>query len=378
MGLLRVLLIIGCGIWVGVSLAKSFPKIFLELSYVIPNMDVGNSKYSFEIVMAMGFLGFILGASLGNILLKVIDKGIDNWERSDSGEKVNLLFSIIAGIIFGGIILSIPFVSIVLDYMIFISPFVSIGAMIAVGMMTYYALESMGDILPWMKNRPKFRRKNLKILDTNVIIDGRIYEIIKSGFLEGNLYIPSFVLDELQYIADSQDPLRRQRGRRGLEILRLLQSEFALEIGVYDKLIKNESEVDKKLVKLAVETGGDIVTNDFNLNRVALLQEVKVLNINELALGLKPTVLPREIISVIPVREGNHQGQGVAYLDDGTMVVIENGSKYLNQTIEVMAAQVIQSERGRMIFGDLTDNNQQDNNSQNLRKKKNAEVIKTM
>ncbi len=376
MNFIRILINLGCGVWVGRTLAKSFPAIFLELSYIMPGMDLGTNEYSPEIKFAMGFLGFIIGASIGNMLLKVVDKGIERWEKSDSGEKVNLLFSVIAGISFGGIVLSIPFMTVVLDNLVVISPFISIGVMVSVGMITHYALDSMGDILPWLKNRPKFRRKNIKILDTNVIIDGRIYDIIKSGFLEGSLYIPAFVLDELQYIADSSDSLRRQRGRRGLEILRLLQSEFALDIGIYDKLVNHEEEVDKRLVQLAVATGSDIVTNDFNLNRVAILQNVKVLNINELSLALKPTVLPREVIRVMPIREGNHPGQGVAYLDDGTMVVIENGSKHLNIDIDVLTVQIIQTEKGRMIFGEVADSGSQENSVSDAKKKKSQEPSK--
>lgn len=168
------------------------------------------------------------------------------------------------------------------------------------------------------------------------------------------MYVPGFVLDELQYIADSPDPLRRQRGRRGLDVLRLLQADFALEVRSQDRLAPDMNDgVDARLVRLARAIGADIVTNDFNLNRVAILQDIKVLNLNDLALSLRPNVLPSETLEITVIREGNQPGQGVGYLDDGTMVVVENGRAHLGEHLPVVVSQVIQTERGKMIFAHL-------------------------
>ncbi|MGI6552690.1 MAG: PIN/TRAM domain-containing protein [Bacillota bacterium] len=193
-------------------------------------------------------------------------------------------------------------------------------------------------------------RANYKILDTSVIIDGRIADICKSGFVEGTLLIPGFVLEELRHIADSSDVLKRNRGRRGLDILNKIRKELDVKVKIYERDYDDLSEVDSKLVKLAQEVNGDIVTNDFNLNKVAELQGVKVLNINELANAVKPIVLPGEEMSVQVIKDGKEMGQGIGYLDDGTMIVVENGKKYIGQNISVLVTSVLQTAAGRMIF----------------------------
>jgi uncharacterized protein YacL len=212
----------------------------------------------------------------------------------------------------------------------------------------------MEEVLPWTKAGVRHRRSGIKLLDTNVIIDGRIYDVAKTGFLAGEMYVPGFVLDELQYIADSHDALRRQRGRRGLEVLRHMQSEFQMEVRIHDKLAPELGDgVDARLVRLAKSIGADIVTNDFNLRRVAELQDVHVLSLNDLALALRPNVLPQEKFDLLIIREGNQLGQGVGYLEDGTMVVVENGKNHVAETVSVVVTQVIQTERGKMIFGEV-------------------------
>lgn len=188
------------------------------------------------------------------------------------------------------------------------------------------------------------------ILDTNSIIDGRIADIIETGFVHGTLLIPKFVLDELHYIADSPDPLRRIRGRRGLDILTKLQRESDIPVEISDMDFKGIREVDSKLVELAKTMRCPIVTNDVNLNRVASLQGIRVLNINELANALKPMVLPGEDMRLFMSQEGKEQGQGVGFLDDGTMVVVEGGRRYLNNEINVVVTRVLQTGAGRMIF----------------------------
>lgn len=189
-----------------------------------------------------------------------------------------------------------------------------------------------------------------KILDTSVIIDGRIYDIVQTGFLEGTLLIPNFVLQELQYIADSSDSLKRVRGRRGLDILNALQKEEGLQVEMYDGDFKDIDEVDSKLVKLAKLLDGVVVTNDYNLNKVSEFQNVPVLNINELANAVKPVVIPGETMTVVIVKSGTERTQGVAYLDDGTMVVVEEGQHYMNQKLNVVVTSSLQTAAGRMIF----------------------------
>ncbi|GBG06250.1 PIN/TRAM domain-containing protein [Paenibacillus agaridevorans] len=189
-----------------------------------------------------------------------------------------------------------------------------------------------------------------KILDTSVIIDGRIADICKTGFIEGTLVIPEFVLEELQHIADSSDLLKRNRGRRGLDILNKIQKELDVKVLIYEGDFEEIGEVDSKLVKLAKALRGKVVTNDFNLNKVCELQGVSVLNINDLANAVKPVVLPGEEIIVQVIKDGKEHGQGVAYLDDGTMIVVEGGRDYIGTTMEVLVTSVLQTSAGRMIF----------------------------
>lgn len=189
------------------------------------------------------------------------------------------------------------------------------------------------------------------LLDTSVIIDGRIADIAHTGFLPGPLLIPRFVLNELQYIADSADSLRRQRGRRGMEVLSQLQKEPTIPVRVTDMDVEGVREVDDKLVILARQLKCPILTNDYNLNRVAELQGVSILNVNELANAVKSVLLPGEILSVRVIQEGKESGQGVGYMDDGTMVVVENGREHMGQEIPVTVTKVLQTAAGRMIFG---------------------------
>lgn len=192
--------------------------------------------------------------------------------------------------------------------------------------------------------------RKYKVLDTSVIIDGRIYDVAKTGFIEGVLLIPNFVLYELQYIADSGDSLKRVRGRRGLDILNALQKEDSVQVEMYEGDFEDIAEVDSKLIKLAKLLDGVVVTNDFNLNKVAEFQNVPVLNINALANAVKPVVIPGETMRVMVVKDGTERQQGVAYLDDGTMIVVEDGQHYMNQDIEVVVTSALQTAAGRMIF----------------------------
>ena len=208
--------------------------------------------------------------------------------------------------------------------------------------------------LPWKgKERPKEKSseaEQYKILDTSVIIDGRIADICASGFVEGTLVVPVFVLEELQHIADSSDLLRRNRGRRGLDILNRMQKDLGLTVQINESDFDDIAEVDSKLVRLAQVMKGKLVTNDYNLNKVAELQGVRVLNINELSNSVKPVVLPGEEMVVYLVKDGKEMGQGIGYLDDGTMIVVDSGKKHIGDTIGVLVTSVLQTAAGRMIF----------------------------
>lgn len=217
--------------------------------------------------------------------------------------------------------------------------------------------ESISNVLSNLKKNSIREKKskgsiksNPKVLDTSVIIDGRIFDICQTGFIEGPLVIPNFVLDELRHISDSADSLKRNRGRRGLDILNKIQKELEIETQIWEGDFPEIQEVDSKLLKLAQTLRGRVITNDFNLNKVAEFQGVPVLNINELANAIKPIALPGEEMVVAVVKEGKEFTQGIGYLDDGTMIVVEDGRKYMGEQITVIVTSVLQTAAGRMIF----------------------------
>ena len=203
--------------------------------------------------------------------------------------------------------------------------------------------------------RPAGPERRYKILDTSVIIDGRIADVCETGFVDGTLVIPQFVLKELQFVADSTDSLKRNRGRRGLDILQKIQKMSGIEVMISDVDFPEVREVDLKLIELARTLQGKIVTNDFNLNKVAQLRGVDVLNVNDLANSVKPVVLPGELMKVFILKEGKEYNQGVAYLDDGTMVVVDNARKMISKTIDIVVTSVLQTTAGKMIFGRYVD-----------------------
>jgi uncharacterized protein YacL len=324
------------------NLGKRFVPEFNELPYGFMN--------SLPFIIS----GIVVGWFLGSLLIRFTEKFGNRWDRTDDSEKITWLIGGVLGFIVATFFITFlnqfPLEKWVLALLVF-------GIAILFSTFTIYALHSMRESLPWYRGKIRARRTGMKILDTNVIIDGRVYDVARSGFIEGNVYVPQFVLEELQYIADSHDGLRRQRGRRGLDILKLMQSEFEIEVGIHDRLAPEQGDgVDSRLVRLAIALGADLVTNDHNLNRVASLQDVRVLNINDLALSLRPNVLPQEHMEISIVREGNQLGQGVGYLEDGTMVIIENGRAHIGETMDVMVTQVIQTERGKLIFAEVEDN----------------------
>jgi uncharacterized protein YacL len=210
---------------------------------------------------------------------------------------------------------------------------------------------TVSNIVKAFKTRAEEERS--KIIDTSVIIDGRIVDVCEAGFIEGSFIIPQFILQELQHIADSADSMRRARGRRGLDVLHKIQKMSTITVKIIDEDFPKIKEVDSKLVALARLLGAKIITNDFNLNKVAELQGVTVLNLNELANALKPVVLPGETMNIFIVKEGKEFNQGVGYLDDGTMVVVDNARKLINQQVDVVVTSVLQTTAGRMIFAKL-------------------------
>lgn len=205
-------------------------------------------------------------------------------------------------------------------------------------------------IIPYVRLSRQDQVESMVVVDTSVIIDGRIIDICKSRFIEGRLVVPRFVLKELQLISDSADPIKRQRGRRGLEVLNTIQKELGVPVVIHEEDFPEIKEVDAKLVKLAKLLEAKIFTVDFNLNRVAAIQGVKVLNINELANALKPVVFPGEAMEIKLLKEGKEYNQAVGYLDDGTMVVVEDARKLIGQTVKAVVSSVLQTQAGRMIF----------------------------
>ncbi|MPW27319.1 PIN domain-containing protein [Alkalibaculum sp. M08DMB] len=300
----------------------------------------------------LGFVFYLLSPYFINLGIKIgliIEASIS---KLTFNEILTSTFGLIIGLIIAALV-SIPISRITSA----ISQILIVLIYIFFGYLGISIANKNADIFNVVLNRsPKDQKpktKNIKlykILDTSVIIDGRIFDICRTAFIEGTIVIPRFVLVELQYIADSSDSLKRNRGRRGLDILNKIQKELPIEVMISEKDFPDVQEVDAKLLKLAQEMKGKVVTNDYNLNKVAEFQGVEVLNINELANAVKPVVLPGEQMVVNVIKDGKESGQGVAYLDDGTMIVVENGKKYVSETIEVTVTSILQTAAGRMIF----------------------------
>ena len=285
---------------------------------------------------------------------------VDLQKRSTS-DILSVTFGLIAGLLIAYLIsrgvyssITIPVLNIILNIMTYLILGIlgivvanSKGKDLTAALLTARRISSVGG-----KGGRQKSDAVPKIFDTSVIIDGRISDIMKTGFIEGPIVIPEFVLVELQHIADSSDSLKRNRGRRGLDILNKIQTEYGIEIynTTGEKSLEEIPEVDVKLLKLAQIMNGKVVTNDFNLNKVASIKGVEVLNINELANTLKPVVLPGEDMILSLVKEGKENNQAVAYLDDGTMIVVEDGRRFIGQTIKVTVTSVLQTSAGRMIF----------------------------
>jgi uncharacterized protein YacL len=326
----------------------------------------GEPAYLYTIVRLLGdsvvtFLPYILavvGGLLGAVLSPHLTTRPFFWIRGKIGQvPVQTLVAALIGLVIGLIVsalLALP-LSVLPTPLGETLPFVAtvICAYLGVMAMVTRGKEIFGTLGLRLPRDRAEQPEQVVLLDTSVIIDGRIADIVQTGFIGGTLLVPRFVLNELQHIADSADTLRRNRGRRGLDILNKLQKDSQVPIRITDMDVEEAREVDDKLVRLGKDLHCPIITNDYNLNRVAELQGIQVLNINELANAVKAIVLPGESITVNIIQEGKELGQGVGYLDDGTMVVIEEGRRHIGDTVEVTVTRVLQTVAGRMIFAQL-------------------------
>lgn len=351
------------GFVVGYLIADVIMKThyFLNLSYFKSSMTMTILFVIFCIVL-FGFIFFLISPWIIKIIASIMEYFEKNLQKVPANE---ILFGT-GGAIIGLIIVSL-IVNLFPEKSILVSVIAIILAVIVAALGADIAVRKREDLINFFANvkksgnvkekRSKNSKLEPKILDTSVIIDGRIFDICQTGFIEGSLIIPNFVLEELRHIADSSDSLKRNRGRRGLDILNKIQKELNIDVQIYEKDFPNITEVDSKLLKLAQVLNGKVITNDYNLNKVAEFQGVSVLNINELANAVKPVVLPGEEMHIQVVKDGKESGQGIAYLDDGTMIVIEGGRKHIGQNLDVIVTSVLQTAAGRMIFARQKDNN---------------------
>jgi len=331
------------------------PEYFSKLDYFNNNIIL---KVLFLTIctLVFGFILFLVSPWINKIIFTAIDymeKSIQKIPANEilfgtAGAISGLVIASLLGALFAHVSFFWTLVAVVLAVVM-----ASIGADISVR-----KREELVAIFSNIKKSGSTKDKkgkgalkgDAKVLDTSVIIDGRIFDICQTGFIEGSLIIPNFVLEELRHIADSSDGLKRNRGRRGLDILNKIQKELNIDVQIYEKDFPDIAEVDSKLLKLAQVLNGKVITNDYNLNKVAEFQGVPVLNINELANAVKPVVLPGEEMRIQIIKDGKESGQGIAYLDDGTMIVVEGGKRHIGETMDVIVTSVLQTAAGRMIF----------------------------
>ncbi|MDF2882440.1 MAG: yacL [Clostridiaceae bacterium] len=349
--------------------------IGLILGYFIANetskvsyfLKLGNFNNTVNLVLFLvlstilfGFIFFIISPWMISWIMKIMDY----FERSIQKLPANeILFGTAGAIV--GLIISAFFLNLIgnIPYIGIFLAFVVAVLMAALG--ANISIKKREEVTSWFSNikksspskdkKVKSHKGAPKVLDTSVIIDGRIFDICQTGFVEGTLIIPNFVLEELRHIADSSDGLKRNRGRRGLDVLNKIQKELNIEVEIYEKDFPEVAEVDSKLLKLAQLLNGKVITNDYNLNKVAEFQGVPVLNINELANAVKPVVLPGEEMTIQIIKDGKESSQGIGYLDDGTMIVVEGGRKHIGEIMDVIVTSVLQTAAGRMIFAKQKD-----------------------
>jgi uncharacterized protein YacL len=321
--------------------------LFARILFVLGSLIVGYQTFG---PLGLGFYG-ALGGVAASMVIIVLEIGMRKVSTRGLSSAV---FGLILGLIMAKLvgdafsIVPMPTESMSVIRVTLTMIFCYLGMAMALR-----GKDEFNIIIPYVRLRRQDQTEELAVLDTSVIIDGRILDIFKTNFLEGKIVIPRFVLKELQHIADSTDPIKRQRGRRGLEILNTIQKEAGANITLHEEEFPETPEVDAKLVKLAKLLEAKVLTVDFNLNRVATFQGVKVLNINELANALKPVVFPGERMQIKLLKEGKEYNQAVGYLDDGTMVVVEDARRSIGQEVKVVVTSVLQTPAGRMIFTKL-------------------------
>ena len=343
---------------VGVTIGAAF-YIYLEriVPQYAPESLVLKIGLASIISLSFGLIFYFFSPYIMNLGQKAANKIENEVSSMPTGEiltsSIGLIIGLIIAYFISGLVINIPLVGTPIATLIYIF-FGYIGYNIA-----SRRKEDLANLINAVKpigGKEKGNSKKSshaippKILDTSVVIDGRIADIAQTGFVEGKLVVPTFVLEELRHIADSADDLKRARGRRGLDILNMMQTELKLDVEICEMDFDDIAEVDMKLLKLGQVLDGKVLTNDYNLNKVAQFQGVKVLNINELANSIKPLVIPGEEMLVTIVKEGKEQNQGIAYLDDGTMIVVEGARKLIGQTFQVLVTSVLQTAAGRMIF----------------------------
>jgi uncharacterized protein YacL len=351
-GFLMSSLIAGLSAWVLVEWSKYYVTVFKD-TYPFPGFE---RTYQAIFAAFGAIVGFTISSLIYRQALELRNHLISDIRKIPARDKL----AVIAGVFIGLAMTALvgPLLARIENYgwqLVVLTGFLAIyfGVAIMVSMKDelhfFFPGAAPAAEEPALSLQPK-------LLDTNVIIDGRIADIARAGFMEGTILVPRFVLEELHLIADSADTLKRNRGRRGLDILNEMQEEPDLQVEIYDDVeVRSDQPVDAKLVELAKELSAAVVTNDFNLNKVAQLQGVRVLNVNELANAVKPVVLPGEELLVNIVREGKEPEQGVAYLDDGTMVVVERGKERIGESIRIVVTSVLQTVAGKMIFGNPMD-----------------------
>lgn len=346
---------------IGLALGFLAGELLLKIDGIVKLLNINIEKLNLGIisyyvfnVLLFGLIFFLMAPFIN----RLVGKGLALIEKSLQEVSANeIVFGTVGALI--GLVISVMIISII-GSVNWIGVIIEIIASI---LMAFFGAdvatkkrEELSEFFQNLKkgNTPKDKKTKYKgipkVLDTSVIIDGRIFDICETGFVEGPLVIPTFVLQELRHIADSSDSLKRNRGRRGLDVLNKIQNELNIEVQIYEKDFPEIAEVDAKLLKLAQVLNGKVITNDYNLNKVAQFQKVPVLNINELANAVKPVVIPGEEMTIQIVKDGKENNQGIAYLDDGTMIVVEGGRKHIGDVLDVLVTSVLQTAAGRMIF----------------------------
>ncbi len=319
---------------------------FIRLLFIVGAILVG---YQTE-VPQYGVVGAVVGGLIGVIII-LLETGMRRISlRGLSSAVFGLILGVVMSKLFSDILF---FLKVEPEVFVLIRTTMTLILCYLCTVIAMRGRDEFNIVIPYVRLSRQDQVESMIVIDTSVIIDGRIVDICKTKFIEGKMVVPRFVLKELQQIADSADPIKRQRGRRGLEVLNTIQKDMGIPVTIHEEDFPDVKEVDAKLVKLAKLLEGKVFTVDFNLNRVAAIQGVKVLNINELANALKPVVFPGEAMEIKLLKEGKEHNQAVGYLDDGTMVVVEDARRYIGQTVKVVVTSVLQTQAGRMIFTKL-------------------------